>query len=63
MLYLALLDSSWVDLLARRIAMDQRCAELMMEYQCVLINALLLPLVDQPQAAFRAEIPARYPPH
>ena len=62
MLYLALLGGSRVDLLARRVAVDQRCAELMMEYQCVLINALLLPLVDQPQAAFRAEIPARYLP-
>ncbi len=62
MLYVALLDSDRVDMLAQQASMDQRSEELMMEYQCVLVNALLLPLADQPQvAAFWTEIPARYP--
>lgn len=62
MLYSTLLNSSEVDILSQHVTMNQRCAELIMEYQCALVNYLLLPVADQPQvAAFWADIPARYP--
>ena len=62
MLYSALLNNSELDILSQYVTSTQRCAELIMEYQCALVNDLLLPVVDQPQvAAFWAAIPERYP--
>lgn len=62
MLYSSLLNSSEVDILAQHVTMRRRCAELIMAYQCALVNDILLPVAEQPQvAAFWASIPERFP--
>lgn len=62
MLYEAQLNIHEADVMMQWLLMEQQCDATLMQYDCTLVNSLLLPIADQPQvAAFWTDIPIRYP--